>query len=519
MIIVDCRCATCGFTGAAGATSAKQECYKDSVTEVTKSTPGLVMGFGSGNLEALIATDTVTIGTVQATMTDQLLLMVAKDADLQKVDFDGILGLGIPEKADPTHNKDWRSGNITREVKNKATGVEYTTKSFLEAAGLTRFSICFQDGTSAETSPGYLRIGIDELGNSALGSVGTVHWGLDFRGVSVGTSKAIEDALFCKPEDKKGPMTSPCGAIPDSGTTLMLGPAANITTLYEEICDDWQRCAKEFKAEGDSLVETVKKQMKDRIALENVLKKALGGTEEKISESDLNAVAVAKVKSTLVETLLPNCSSWLTDTNTLDDELPDLNFYLKGAHGKDQTLTFKGSQYIESGELEDIDQIQKAAGSRDGSSTNDGVIGDSTSSGSSVNGITGTGGANFLDGRRTLAKEPYVDFFKRARPRHDKKTKKTLVCMAAFDTVDYNTVTNGPVWILGTPLFYSFQVSFEADPDKGGPSMKFDEGGEKCEACAASMLDGASKRSASKGMPRRIKSKPRWPSKPMSGPL
>jgi len=533
VIVADCRCATCGFSGATGAaaSSGQAHCYQDHV-QVTAQTPGVAMGFGSGKLEAMIATDDVTIGSVKATMTNQLLLMVAKDQDLQKVDFDGILGLGIPEKADPTHDKDWR--NVTDKVRHKTTGAEYGSKTFLEEAQLTRFSICFQDGATQQTSNGYLRIGIPELGPNALGSVGTAHWGLDFRGVSVGNVKTAADVKFCTQAEMKGAttdehgvaipaMTSPCGAIPDSGTTLILGPAAHISKLYEEICDGWERCNTLFGSLSKSEIAAITEQLEARMKLKDELKDAVDKVlgipveEKKIAKEDMEAVAVATVKTTLVEALLANCSTWLTTDTGLDDELPELKFYLKGKDGKDQTLTFKGSQYIESGEIKDIGQIQQAAGGGSGGGigggSNSGGIGDGGTGGG---GITGgdTGGGNFLEGRKTLAKEPYLDFLKRTGSRHETKTR---VCLAAFDTVDYPTATNGPVWILGTPLFYSFKVSFESDPSKGGPSMQFEEG--QCAECAASMLDGPSTPSASKGMPRRINGRPRWPSKPMSGPF
>merc|ERR1719506_2031295 len=35
------------------------------------------------------------------------------------------------------------------------------------------------------------------------------------------------------------------------------------------------------------------------------------------------------------------------------------------------------------------------------------------------------------------------------------------VCMPAFGVMDFKTATNGPVWIMGTPLFYAFQVHFD----------------------------------------------------------
>merc|ERR1719291_1383148 len=113
-------------------------------------------------------------------------------------------------------------------------------RGFLEQVNIPRFSMCFNDGDD-----GVLRIGGPPLGKTSHGGMGTAHWGVDFRGISIGHEKAAP-VEFCRPSQMVQGQKSPCGAIPDSGTTLMMGPAAHIEMLLDEICEQWPRCKSNF---------------------------------------------------------------------------------------------------------------------------------------------------------------------------------------------------------------------------------------------------------------------------------
>merc|ERR1719201_575593 len=86
---------------------------------------------------------------------------------------------------------------------------QIVVKGFAEEVGIKRFSMCFNDGAS-----GALRLGTPKQ-KLAHASVGKVHWGLDFRGISVGDKEA--PVQFCQPGNMTKGQKSPCGAIPDSG--------------------------------------------------------------------------------------------------------------------------------------------------------------------------------------------------------------------------------------------------------------------------------------------------------------
>merc|ERR1719223_240853 len=129
--------------------------------------------------------------------------------------FEGILGLGIP------------SGAAVSEVAG------FEPPEFLPEAGVSRFSICFNDGPS-----GALRLGTPKP-LKRLGSVGEMHWGLGLSGISIGVEKAR--VKLCSPDDMQSGQSTPCGAIPDSGTTAIMAPEQSLETLFESICEAWDR--------------------------------------------------------------------------------------------------------------------------------------------------------------------------------------------------------------------------------------------------------------------------------------
>lgn len=177
---------------------------------------GFVMSFGSGDILVVKSSDKVEVGDANAFMNQSLLLMVKQDLKIRG-QFEGILGLGRPHRGD----------NASKMV-----------PGFMKLAGIERFSMCFND-----EGPGVLGLNEPRIKES-LQSVGTVHWGLDFRGIAVGEN--AEPLSFC--QEKKPDMDTACGLIPDSGTTLITGPQQDIEKLYEGICLQWPRCKDMHKA-------------------------------------------------------------------------------------------------------------------------------------------------------------------------------------------------------------------------------------------------------------------------------
>lgn len=234
--------------------------------------------------------------------------------------------------------------------------------------------MCFND----EGKDGALHLGQAKV-NDSLTSVGTVHWGLSFEGITIGNESAR--VKMCLPESKKEGQKSACGAIPDSGTTLFMGPQEHMVKLFESICDHWERC---------------------RTAVST-------GLHEK--------------KAEIATLLLSQCGEWMTEDGGLD-ELPILHFQLAGQNGKKKTLSLDGAAYVMETMQPEVKLVPK-----------------------NIMGLP--------------LQVP------------QKTGKKTKVCSPAFGTMEMNTKDHGPVWILGSPIFYEYTVGY--DLDESNPAISFIE--------------------------------------------
>jgi hypothetical protein len=315
----------------------------------------------------------------------------------------------------------------------------------MEEAGINRFSMCFNDGAS-----GVLRLGTPKS-KSGHGSIGQVHWGLDFRGVSVGNMTA--PVAFCKPENLTKGQKSPCGAIPDSGTTAFMAPKDHLISLYESMCDGWDRCSKNYsamvKAAEDAKKAAVKAFHVDPFHIE------------------------AATKSLIFQQLIMDCQRWLPQGKGLE-ELPHIHFHVGGAHGTEQTLNLRGWSYIIETEEKEFKYIYKN--------------------------IKGVGkipaGKNFTG-------------------------RSQKVCSPAFSAMEYSTVQNGPVWILGTPVFYEYQVGY--DMEAKPPEISFSNAA--CGSCGGKpslLSEEASiekQRHRSMHQPRKVLGPMRVPNMDFSKPL
>mmetsp|Transcript_23485 Transcript_23485/g.51954 ORF Transcript_23485/g.51954 Transcript_23485/m.51954 type:complete len:504 (-) Transcript_23485:54-1565(-) len=337
-----------------------------SMTDRPQNESALVLTFGSGTIVAVLASDMVRVGEASTMMDEGVLLMVNQALRIPAGDFQGILGLGLPSSY--------------RELPSMKVRGMVQPKGFLETAGVGRFSMCFND-----KADGVLRLGT-EAHPDALPSIGKIHWGLDFRGVSIGSSPEV---AVCSPSTMKPGQVSPCGAIPDSGTTVMMAPKEHIVTLLSGLCDEWPRCQQETA---------------------------------NFTHPEMKHIYFMK--------LLMTCSEWMTPEQGLD-ELPPLKFHFNGSSGKTRQILLKGSSYILQTMRNEVHYVTKHLM---------GVI---------------------------PMKIP-VD------------TVKKEVCLPAFSASDHMTQNNGPIWILGTPFFYEYDVHY--DMTSNPPSIAFSE--TPCGSCS-----------------------------------
>jgi len=280
--------------------------------------------------------------------------------------------------------------------------------------------------------------------------MGTAHWGVDFRGISVGNATA-PPVNFCRSSQMVKGQASPCGAIPDSGTTLMMGPAEQISLLLDDICDRWPRCRSNFTR----LLEAEE-------AASKVLQDGYG-----VTPFDMRALN----KSDVLQLLLQDCDRWMTE-EVGTDGMPDLHFHIRGSNSTRQALKIPPHAYLVE------------------------YVGDNAAASA----------YKLLEGVGTIPTDP----------RATRGAKK--VCAPAFGVMDYDTRANGPVWILGTPLFYEYVVGY--DMEMSPPGMSFTSQSEQpCGSCKGTPAVNLATTRHTPRSPRRIFGPPRVPQIDTTRPL
>jgi len=265
--------------------------------------------------------------------------------------------------------------------------------------------------------------------------------------------QSVGEVLFCHDKNMTENQRSPCGAIPDSGTTMLMGPKEHIGSLLEGICDGWDRCRQNFT------------RLEEAVAI---------ASEAVTSHYGMNPFGItgAMSKSDVLRLLLMDCDSWGEGGV---DELPDLHFHVRGSDGSTQALKIPGHMYV----ME--------------------VAGDEAESALKL--LEGIGS---IPADTSLAKS------------------KNKVCTPMFGEMDYKTASNGPVWILGTPIFYEYVIGY--DMKTSPPAMSFTSQSERpCGSCKGTptvnlAMAEETTRHTSRS-PRRISGPPRVPQIDRTRPL
>jgi hypothetical protein len=204
---------------------------------------------------------------------------------------------------------------------------------------------------------------------------------------------------------------------------------------------------------------------------------AMAAKEAAIEHYKVNPFAIeAGTKADVLNLLLRDCGSWLNESTGLG-EMPPLHFHVAGSNGTTQSLSIPGYAYVMERNEEELEYVYQHIG--------DLVIP------LSVN--------------------------------HTGRFQK--VCSPAFGPMDYNTQGNGPVWILGTPIFYEYVVGY--DMASTPPAITFtsvDE--EPCGSCSADLglvAEGEEEVALAPArvshMPRKVHGKFRHPNIDLRSPL
>lgn len=321
---------------------------------------------------------------------------------------------------------------------------------FLEQAGSVHFSMCFNEGKDGVLS--LARELPEHHKETALGSFGTAHWGVGLNGISIGDStNLIADICTQKNADQD----SACGAIPDSGTTVITAPKEHVNMLYENICDGWERCRKNFTAFTEAAN-----------AANKVATEIYGVNPFNIDPSKVT-------KASILKYLMMDCESWM-DPSKSDHglaELPPLTFHLNGAGGEQQKIVLDGVSYV----LEQKVERTLLRNNSDGQSPGSRYI-ESTEP---------------LNARRHVAAAELIGF-----------PERTKVCMPAFEAMEMRTKKNGPVWIMGTPIFYNYKVGYGLKTSP--PSISFTSSKvSPCTPCSSSAASASGEAASSSTFIRR----------------
>jgi len=277
VIVASCQCAHC---------MGLSNCYDEAKSSTFAAGSGqeVVMSFGSGDVEVKSVTDAVAVGPASVLMSDGLLEMLDMKMDFS-MPLEGILGLGLPATSP------WPTD----------TGEGYVEKSFLTEANVNHFSLCLQN---SGPGGGALRLGGPQGAAKKFGNIGTEHWALGLNGISVGDGVGSRMS-FCSPFDMQPGQATPCGAIPDSGTTMISAPKASLAELMSGICDAWPRCA---GAAGQ-------------------------------------AAHFRRSKPAVLMKLLMRCKEWISEGEGLN-EMPTLHFHLTGADGGEEPIALSPNAYV-----------------------------------------------------------------------------------------------------------------------------------------------------------------------------
>jgi hypothetical protein len=138
----------------------------------------------------------------------------------------------------------------------------------------------------------------------------------------------------------------------------------------------------------------------------------------------------AENRSRAFQHLLLDCNNYTSDSHGLDEDLPPLHFHLAGSNGKRRKLTLPGASYVYETMEDEMEYVHKNLF---------GIF--------PVDVPVPTG-------------------------------KKKRVCTPAFGAMNMSLYP-GPVWILGQPIFYEFQVGYEMSSET--PSISFTK--ESCGSC------------------------------------
>jgi hypothetical protein len=234
--------------------------------------------FGSGTITVAVATDVVRVGQTEVNMTDGLFLMMDRKLSING-NFEGILALG------KTPSEQVRDKYVLGPI-------------FLEKAGVDSFSMCMN-----EEEKGVLRLQAPKA-SKMLKSRSGAHWNLHLRGFGVGFQQDSNTSMLPKVCNEGA---DSCVGIPDSGSTMLMGPQAQVLLLFDELCLRWPRCKKAF----DDKPSSEAGRLADAFAVE-----------------------------------LGQCNKWFDEDLGIDQEMPSIFVHVGGENGENDILELPPQSWV-----------------------------------------------------------------------------------------------------------------------------------------------------------------------------
>merc|ERR1719393_168552 len=104
-----------------------------------------------------------------------------------------------------------------------------------------------------------------------------------------------------------------------------MAPKEHLISLYESICDEWDRCNKNYTA---------------------MVKAAKDARAAAIKAFNSDPFHIRPVsKAVIFQQMVLDCEHWLSKDKGLE-ELPPIHFHIAGANGTKQTLDLSGWSYV-----------------------------------------------------------------------------------------------------------------------------------------------------------------------------
>lgn len=479
LIVPSCVCQENGFC------DEEDRCFKGTnksstfnITSGPEGPPAILITFGSGMIEAVVAKDIVRVGEASVFMEDGVLLMTDQALNFPGP-FEGILGLGPPlSKADEELAKD-DNASSTNSVLDEGQVPEQLqdmVKKIVEQITQGIWDSKVQNGDASERSALEHHQLLKATANQSVPGDAKIAQLVSLLQKNKNKSGSDEESSPSKEKahQPKGFLQqanisrfSLCFNDGADGVLRLNSPKAADThesvgrkhwaldfhgvsvgsgneSVALEFCDaskanlsEGQRApcaaipdsgttaimapAPHLKKILEGICDEWPRCKQNYTAMVEAAQAAHKVAKEKYTWDPFDISPATKVD--ILKLLLIDCESWMNESTGLG-ELPAIKLKLGGANGTTQELELPGRAYIMESIHEDIEYVYKHL---------DGI-------GDVPVGVNHTG-------------------------------KKEKVCSPAFSEMDYTTRENGPVWILGTPLFYEFRVGYDLEADRASVSF------------------------------------------------